>query len=148
MSVRESISGNLISVLDSMTSPTLGKITREPFEPDELSIQQFPAAFVQTSTEQRQDITIKNTGITRTGEIDFLITGFVKNNSASTENIDTQRNVLITGIETALDSDRTRGGNALDTQVISIETDEGMLFPFGGVSITIRCLYEFNQGTP
>lgn len=148
MSEREDIANNIITVLDSMSSPTLGKISREPLDVDQLSIQQFPAVFVQSSTETREDETIGNSGITRSGSIDFLCVGYVKNNSASTENIDTQRNVLITGIETALDVDRTRGGNALDTQIVSIDTDEGTMFPFGGVSINIRCYYTFTSGTP
>ena len=63
-------------------------------------------------------------------------------------NIDTKRNQLITAIETELESDITRGGNALDTEVISVETDEGTLFPIGGIRMTIRCTYEFQAGTP
>jgi hypothetical protein len=104
--------------------------------------------FVQTSGENRTDETIGNGGITRSGTIDYVCVGFVKNNSTSAENIDTQRNILITGVETALDADRTRGGNALDTQLVSVETDEGTMFPFGGVTITIRCYYQFTSGTP
>ena len=40
-------------------------------------------------------------------------------------NIDTARNALITAIETALEADITRSGNALDTEVVQVETDEG-----------------------
>jgi hypothetical protein len=148
MSEREDIASNIVTVLDNMSSPTLGKISREPFDVDQLSIQQFPALFVQTSGENRTDESLGNSGITRSGTIDYVCVGFVKNNSASAENIDTQRNILITGVETALDADRTRGGNALDTQLVSIETDEGTMFPFGGVTITIRCYYQFTSGTP
>ena len=148
MSEREDIASNIVTVLGNMSSPTLGKVSREPIDIEELSIQQFPAVFVQTSTEVREDETIGNNGITRTGSIDFLCVGYVKNNSASIENIDTQRNTLITGVETALDSDRTRSGNALDTQIVGIETDEGSMFPFGGVNITVRCYYTFTSGTP
>ena len=76
---------------------------------------------------------------------DFLILGFVK---GAEVNIDTKRNELITAIETALESDITRSSNALDTEVISVETDEGTLFPIGGIRMTIRCTYEFQAGTP
>ena len=93
-------------------------------------------------------MTIKNSGITRQGTIDFRIFGFVTNGSATTTNIDTKRNQLVSTVETALDSDRTRNGNALDTQVVSVETDEGSIFPYGGVIITVRCLYSFTSGTP
>mgnify|MGYP000067648314 CR=1 FL=1 len=148
MSERESIASHIVTTLGNMSSPTLGKVSREPIDVDQLSIQQFPALFVQTASENRSDETIGNGGITRSGTIDYVCVGYVKNNSASAENIDTQRNILITAVETALDADRTRGGNALDTQVVSVETDEGTMFPFGGVTITIRCYYQFTSGTP
>tara|TARA_S200000501_G_C20460141_1_gene584779 strand:+ start:174 stop:623 length:450 start_codon:yes stop_codon:yes gene_type:complete len=149
MSEREDIAAHIVSTLSAVSSPiTFGKVSREPIELEELSQQQFPAVFISTADETRDDITIKNTGISRTGTIDYRIFGFVTNGSASTTNIDTKRNELVTAIETALDSDRTRNGNALDTQVVSVETDEGSIFPYGGVIITVRCLYKFVSGTP
>lgn len=149
MSEREDIAAHIVTTLTAVSSPiTFGKVTREPFELDELSQQQFPAVFVQTADETREDITIKNSNISRTGTIDFRIFGFVSNASASTVNIDTKRNELVTTVETALDSDRTRNGNALDTQLVAVETDEGSIFPYGGAIMTIRCFYKFTQGTP
>jgi len=149
MSEREDIAAHIVTTLTAVSSPiTFGKVTREPFELDELSQQQFPAVYIQTADETREDITIKNSNITRTGTIDFRIFGFVTNASASTTNIDTKRNELVTTVETALDSDRTRSGNALDTQLVAVETDEGSIFPYGGLIMTVRCFYKFTQGTP
>tara|TARA_Y100000401_G_C8324495_1_gene227331 strand:- start:2710 stop:3159 length:450 start_codon:yes stop_codon:yes gene_type:complete len=149
MSEREDIAAHIVSTLSAVSSPiTFGKVSRDPFELEELSQQQFPAVFISTADETRDDITIKNNGISRTGTIDYRLFGFVTNGSATTTNIDTKRNELVSTVETALDSDRTRNGNALDTQVISVETDEGSIFPYGGVIITIRCLYSFTSGTP
>ena len=82
---------------------------------------------------------------TRQGTIDFVLSGFVK---GAEVNIDTKRNQLITAIETALETDITRNSNALDTEVVSVETDEGTLFPIGGIRMTIRCTYVFQSGTP
>jgi hypothetical protein len=79
------------------------------------------------------------------GTIDFVILGFVK---GAESNIDTKRNELITAIETAIETDITRNGNALDSEVIQVETDEGSLFPVGGIRMTIRCMYEYQAGTP
>ena len=62
---------------------------------------------------------------TRQGTIDFVISGFVK---GAESNIDTLRNQLITAIETELENDITRSNNALDTEVISVETDEEHYF--------------------
>jgi len=112
---------------------------------DELSDKQYPAVIVQTSEETREDSELGDGARTRIGTIDFVILGFVKGAEA---NIDTKRNELITAIETALESDITRNSNALDTEVTSVETDEGTLFPIGGIRIVVRCTYEFQAGTP
>ena len=145
MSVRENIASNLLSVISAISSPTIKKATRQPFILDELSEQQYPAVIVQTSSETRQDSELGSGARTRHGTIDFLILGFVK---GAESNIDTARNALITAIETAVETDITRNGNALDTMVISCETDEGSLFPVGGIRMTIRCMYEYQSGTP
>jgi len=145
MSVRENIAVNLLSVISSISSPTIKKATRQPFILDELSEQQYPAVIVQTSEENRDDSELGSGAKTRHGTIDFLILGFVK---GSDINIDTKRNELITAIETAIETDITRDGNALDSEVIQVETDEGSLFPVGGIRMTIRCMYEYQSGTP
>ena len=146
MSKREDIASNIITVLSAVTSPiTLKKITREPFSIDELSEQQYPAIFIQSGTETRLDITLPSSTITRQATTDFIIIGFVK---GTTSNIDTKRNELITTIETSLNNDRTRGGYAKNTQVVEVSTDEGILFPTGGIRMVIRVMYQFTSGTP
>jgi len=146
MSVRENIASNLLSTISGISSPiTIKKATRQPFPIDELSEQQYPAVIVQTSEETRDDSELGSGARTRHGTIDFIISGFVK---GAESNIDTLRNQLITAIETAVESDITRSSNALDTMVVSCETDEGTLFPIGGIRMTIRCMYEYQSGTP
>ena len=145
MSVRENIASNLLTVISAISSPAIKKATRQPFPIDELSEQQFPAVIVQTSEETRDDSELGSGAKTRHGTIDFIISGFVK---GAESNIDTLRNQLITAIETAVESDITRSNNALDTMVVSCETDEGSLFPVGGIRMTIRCMYEYQSGTP
>ena len=146
MSKREDIASNIISVLTAVTNPiTLKKVTRQPFNVDELSEQQYPAIFIQSGNEIRSDITILSANITRQATADFVIVGFVK---GTPTNIDTKRNELITTIESALNNDRTRGGYAKDTQVIEISTDEGVLYPIGGIRVVVRVLYHFTSGTP
>ena len=146
MSKRESIAGDIITKLDAVSSPIeLKLIKRQPFEPEELSNAQFPAAYVQTGDETREMLSLGDVGTgKRQGTIDFLIVGFVK---GTTANIDTLRNQLIEVIEETLDADITRNGNALNTQVIEANTDEGVLFPYGGIRIVVRVLYEFVRGT-
>ena len=145
MSVRENIASNLLSVISAISSPDIIKATRQPFQLDELSDNQYPAVIVKTSEETREDQELGDGARTRIGMIDFVILGFVK---GAESNIDTLRNQLITAIETALESDITRSSNALDTEVTSVETDEGTLFPIGGIRMVVRCTYEFQAGTP
>ena len=146
MSVRENIASNLLTTISNISSPiSIIKATRQPFLLDELSEQQYPAVIVQTSEENRDDSELGSGAKTRHGTIDFVISGFVK---GSDSNIDTKRNQLITAIETALESDITRNSNALDTEVVQVETDEGSLFPVGGIRMTISCMYEYQSGTP
>jgi len=146
MSKREDIAGDIITKLDAVSSPIeLKLIKREPFEPEELSNAQFPAAYVQTGDETREILSLGDVGTgKRQGTIDFLIVGFVK---GTTSNIDTLRNQLIEVVEETLDADITRNGNALNTQIIEANTDEGVLFPYGGIRIVVRVLYEFVRGT-
>ena len=145
MSVRENIASNIASTISGITSPSIKKVTRQPFDIDELSDKQYPAVIVQTSEETREDIEMGDGAKTRQGTIDFVISGFVK---GAESNIDTLRNQLITSIESELENDITRSNNALDTEVVSVETDEGTLFPIGGIRMTIRCMYVFQSGTP
>jgi len=47
-----------------------------------------------------------------------------------------------------LETDITRDSNAIDTEVVQVETDEGTLFPVGGIRMVVRCMYKYNAGTP
>ena len=130
MSKRENIASDIITKLDAVTSPIeFKKITREPFEVEELS----------------EVLSIGDTGAgTYRGTIDFLIVAFGKGTAT---NIDTVRNQIIEVVEETLDNDITRNGNAIDTQIVEASTDEGTIYPYGGVRITARVIYEFTRGS-
>lgn len=144
MSVRENIASNIATTITNITALTIKKVTRQPFPLEELSEQQYPAVLIQTQEETKEDQELGSGARTRIATLDFLISGFVK---GSETNIDTARNQLIEVIEEALETDITRNSNALDTEVISIETDAGTLFPYGGISMTVRVIYEHQAGT-
>lgn len=142
MSVRENIAANIVTTLQGMTSPVAASyVTREPFDFTQLSNAQFPAILVQTTGESRSDVTIGDDQVKREGVITYEIIGYVKSST-----IDTARNQLIEAIEEALDVDRTRSGNAIDTQIISVDTDEGATNPVGGVIVTVEVQYFFTRG--
>ena len=143
MSVRENIAKNLVTTLEDVTEPVkICYVTREPFDFTQLSNAQFPAVLVTTATESREDQTIGGSLTKRAGTINYELIGYVKN-----KNIDTAKNNLIEALEEKLDIDRTRDSNAIDTQVISIATDDGSIDPVGGVIITVQCSYRFARGT-
>jgi hypothetical protein len=146
MSLREDIANNIITTLDAVTSPIeLKKITREPFKVEELADPQFPALYITTSDETREDFALGDYSAgKRSGTIDFIIVGYVKGTET---NIDTKRNQLIEVIEETLDTDRTRGGYAKETKIIEVNSDEGTLYPLGAIRIVVRVFYEFVRGT-
>lgn len=142
MSTRENICSDIVSTLQSVTSPVAPAfVTRQPFKFEELSSAQFPACLVQSAGEVRGDATIEGAETQRQSDLTIRIFGFVKGTS-----IDTARNQLIEAIENGLDADRTRGGYALDTQIVEVETDEGAIEPYGGVVVTVSVLYTFARG--
>ena len=144
MSVRENIASNIATTITNISAITIKKVTRQPFPLEELSEQQFPAVLIQTLEESKEDQELGSGAKTRIATLDFLISGFTK---GAESNIDTARNQLIEVIEEALEVDITRNGNALDTEVVSIETDAGTLFPFGAITMTVRVMYEHQSGT-
>jgi hypothetical protein len=143
MSIREDIATNLVDTIKAVKTPVAVKYaTREPFDFDKLSNAQFPAVLVRSSDEDREDSTVGGSMSQRMATINYQLICYVKG-----QIVDTARNNIIEAVEEALDVDRTRGGNALDTQIVSIETDEGSIDPIGGVIITLRVLYQYQRGT-
>lgn len=141
MSVRENIANNLVTALKAITTPKVKKVTREPFDFDKLSNAQFPAILVRTANETREDASMGGSATSRHGTIDYELICFVKH-----KNIDTARNQIAEAIDEKLDTDRTRGGYAIDTQVISVEVDDGTIDPIGGVIVTVQILYSYTRG--
>mgnify|MGYP003151475960 FL=1 len=145
MSKREDIASHIVTTIEAISSPSINKVTRQPFNLEELAQSQYPAVLVQTQEETKEDQELGEGAKTRICNLEFLITGYIK---GSESNIDTARNTLATAIETALETDITRNSKALDTEVISLETDAGTLFPYGAISMVVRVVYEHESATP
>jgi len=146
MSIRENIASNLKTTLEGISSPiTFVKVSRMPFDPEDMADTQFPCIYIQTADETREDFALGDYSAgKRSGTIDYVLVGYVKGAEA---NIDTLRNQLIEVVEETLDTDRTRGGYAKETKIINIDTDAGRFYPFGECVITVRIFYEFTRGT-
>ena len=145
MSKREDIASHIVTTILAISSPSVKKCTRQPFPLEELAESQYPAVLVQTQEETKEDQELGDGAKTRIATLEFLITGYVKGVES---NIDTARNNLASAIETQLESDITRNNKALDTEVVSLETDAGTLFPYGAISMVVRVIYEHASATP
>ena len=135
-SYRENISKDIVKSLRSIKS--IKFVTRDVFEPDEISDAQIPAVLVQSSSELKTDI---HMGYSREGTIEYILTGFVKG-----KYLDSARNKILDEIEEKLYEDVSRGGYAIDTLVTEVNTDEGVLFPLGAIQIIVRIQYIHQSG--
>lgn len=135
-SYRENIAKNLVSSLKEIKA--VKYVTRDVFEPDEISDAQIPAILVQSGSELKTDI---HMGYEREGTVEYILTGFVKG-----KYLDTARNKLLDEVEEKLYEDVSRGGYAIDTLVTEINTDEGVLFPLGAIQIIVRIRYIHQKG--
>jgi hypothetical protein len=55
MSIRENIASNLKTTLESISSPiTFKKVSRMPFDPEEIADTQFPSIYIQTADETQR----------------------------------------------------------------------------------------------
>ena len=134
-SYRENIAKNIVSELRELKSVRF--VTRDVFEPNELSDAQVPAVLVLSGSERKSDITKSS----RQGIIEFILTGFVKG-----KYLDTARNKLLDDIETKLYEDTKRNGYASDTVITEVNTDEGATFPLGAVQIIVQVEYIHPKG--
>ena len=134
-SYRENIAKNIVSELRELKSVRF--VTREVFDPSELSDAQVPAVLVLSGSERKSDITRAS----RQGTIEFILTGFVKGKF-----LDTARNKLLDDIETKLYEDTKRNGFASDTVITEVNTDEGATYPLGAVQIIVQVEYIHPKG--
>ena len=113
---REDIVNNVKNTLTKM-KPALGLLSREFKEQSSLDARNFPAVFIHTHDETR---TAATTGPQRTVTAELSIMLQLRVMGAL---VDEKLNSLILGVEKELAKDRTRGGHAIDTQVIEIMVD-------------------------
>jgi hypothetical protein len=141
MSRRELIVDNVVQTLKNAEDPRFGLVTREPFDVTQLSRQQFPALYISTADEAREDITQTGTSGTRQSRLQIRIVGYVNGTA-----LDTLRNDLVERVEEVLDTDRTRGGQAYSTQLIEVAVDYSLVQPYGRVELLVEIVYTYRRG--
>lgn len=141
MSIREDIAKNIVDVLKDMVDPKPVLVTREYFEVEKLAITQFPAIYIQTLNESRQDVTMKSNR--RQGIVTILLRVFVRG-----VDLDRIRNDIIERIEETLDGDRRRdtGNTTMISQVAAIRVIP-RLAPLGELEIDVDVRYTYLKGS-
>lgn len=146
-SIREKIAGDIVdsikvNSIDPTRSFTIKSVTREPVVIEDLAATQIPLVFVESADETREDISMGGSAITRMGTIQFILHLYV---TGSTR--DSNRNTLLEIIDSALEADRTRNGNALDTQIIKVALiQSGEAKPYASLEVTVECTYQHIRG--
>ena len=116
-------------------------MTREHFDVDKLSRQQFPAVYVATADETREDLSYSGTASLRNAVLNIQLVGYVNG-----KQIDTLRNDLIERVEEALEADRTRGGVARITRLREVTVDYDQQNYIGRVDMLVEVIYTYSRG--
>lgn len=143
-SIRENIALDIMSTLTDFqrSGVQFRKAVRAPFDISDAPRTVFPLAVLTTADEERQDITLGGSGITRMGTITYWIDIHVWG-----EQNDSQLNEMIELVEEALDVDRERDGNALDTMITFVAlTEPTSARPWTTARVTVTVEYCFNRG--
>ena len=141
MGIREDIAKNIVDVLKDMSDPKPVLVTREYFEVEKLAITQFPAIYIQTLNETRNDVTMNTNR--RQGLLNMVLRVFVRG-----VELDRLRNDIIERIEETLDTDRRRSTaiTTMNTQVRAIRVIP-RLAPLGEVEIEVEVKYTYLKGS-
>jgi len=143
MSNRELIARNVVETLKNQQSVRFGTVTRDPgIAIQDLAQTAFPAVIVESGNETRLDITTRGPTATRQSIMEVNISVWTN----STNSVDSFRNDLVAGIEDLLESDRSRGGNAIDTQLVSVTTNNQETAPYFSMELVFEIQYFYTKG--
>jgi len=136
---REDIVKQFVTELKAMKSVKLGVVQRDPIIISELPKTGFPAVYVETTDEDRENITMGPTRLMRSiMQIACVIVVGGKER-------DRQRNIIVDNIETHIALDKTLGGFAKDCNLTRIELVEiGESEPYASCRAIFTVEYCFN----
>ncbi len=145
MARREDIVVACVKELKAQRSVKLGRVDRDPIEPDDLPKTAFPAVYLETSDEEITDITMVmgSNGNMRQGIMELAVVLVVGGRSR-----DTQRNIAVEAIENTLMADRSLGNLVEDirlTRVETVTTGESAPFASCRMVFTVEYCYQINN---
>ena len=145
MARREDILVEITELLRSQRSVRLGKVERDPIDPDQLAKTAFPAVYIETTDEEIEDLTMSMGagGLIRKGMMEVNVVLIVGGRER-----DTQRNIAVGAIENTLMADRSLDSTVEDirlTRVETITTGESAPFASCGMIFTVEYCYQLNN---
>ena len=145
MARREDILVEIVGLLKAQRSVKLGKVERDPIDPNELAKTAFPAVYIETTDEDIEDITMTmgTTGLERMGSMEVAVVLIIGGRER-----DTQRNIAVEAIENTLMADRTLTNTVEDirlTRVEAVTTGESAPFASCRMIFTTEYCYQLNQ---
>jgi len=147
--IRENIAKDIVTDLQGIAVPKVVLVSRNPINLSDMAITQYPAIVVRTAEEERTDATMQ-TSTLRFGTINYQIECYVRSDSSATtvnNSIDTQRNEIIEAVSEALEEDRTRNSQAMNSYVSAVTLNEDVVYPLARVDITFTVQYKYTRGT-
>lgn len=142
-SKRELITQNIVDTLKNQQTARFGTVTRDPgIELQDLAATAFPAVIIESGNEERISITQGGSVQTRQSTMEVNISVWTNSNSR----VDTLRNDLIEQIEELIEADASRGGLALDTQLVSVVTNNQETAPYFAMGMIFQITYVYTKG--
>lgn len=130
MSKRENILGDIVKRLKAQRTVKLGRVERDPIDPNELPKTAFPAVYVETTDEDIDALAVSNMRMSTMDVAIVLVIGGKER--------DKQKNIAIDAIEDTLMEDTTLNGNAKHIGLTRVQTvTVGESAPFA----TCRMIY-------
>jgi hypothetical protein len=143
-SKRELIIQDIVETLKNQQTIRLGTVSRDPgLELQDLAKTAFPAVIVESGSEIRESITQMGSAQQRQATMSVNMSVWI----GSSAQADSQRNDLIEKIEELLEVDTTRGGQAIDTQLVEIETGTDTA-PYASMNLIFQVQYFYTKGNP
>ena len=139
MARREDIVSKCLKLLKAQRSVKIGKVQRDPIDPNELPKTAFPAIYLETSDEEIIDVAVMqaSNGTVRQGTLELnviLIVGGMQR--------DKQRNIAVEAVENTLMADRTLGSLVEDISLTRVETvTAGESAPFASCRMVFEIEY-------
>ena len=141
MSLRRLIVDDVVKTLKTITSPKLGKVSTKPEDYSRLARTAYPFVEVIITGEDKEDIAVGRRLSTLTVDITVHLDG--KSKTAKTEQ---QLASIIEAVEEQLEKDRTRGNNALLTELLTVGKADASGFPTVSQTMSVGIQYTYLTG--